>query len=196
MSITEQRFGGDVQVRMKNHLPKESRRGTTGTESARENASTRVSAKRDASLGVEATLADREPHNHMSMESRRDHTGPESSRESARASARASTGRGGARESTSTRASAKNDASLGVEATLTDREPRDYLPTESRRDHTGPESSRKSARASSRASTGRGGARESTSTRSSAKRDASLGVEATRTDRELHENVAFENTTF
>ena len=34
---------------------------------------------------------------------------------------------------------------------------------------------------------GRGGARESVSTSSSTKRDAGLGVEVTRTDRELHE---------
>ena len=52
----------------KNHLLKESRRDSTGPESANEgaSASTRARAKKDASLGVEATLTDREPHQNMS----------------------------------------------------------------------------------------------------------------------------------
>ena len=74
-STAEQSFG-DVRLRTKNRLSKESRRdnpspdSTTrsastraniGRGSARESASTRISAKRDASLGVEPSLTNRKP---------------------------------------------------------------------------------------------------------------------------------------
>ena len=69
---------------------------------------------------------------HLSKDSRRDTIDPERTRESART--QINTGRESAREGTSTRASAKKDVVLGVEVTLTDREPHDYLPKNSKRD--------------------------------------------------------------
>ena len=54
----EEMFGQGV----KSHLPKESRSGNTGAESTRESTSIGASTKRDASLGVEAILTDRELH--------------------------------------------------------------------------------------------------------------------------------------
>ena len=59
--------------------------------------------------------------------STRDVTGSEIPRESARVWA--NTDGGSATKSTRTRASAKRDASLGVEATLTEREPHNHLPS-------------------------------------------------------------------
>ena len=132
-SIAEQSFEGDIQVRTTSHPLSESKgdatgpasarertstRYTTGSESVTESASswantdrgsatdstrTRASTKRSASLGMEATLTDREPHD-QPPKSRRDTTGFESARESEKAGA-----------------SAKRNASLGVEATPTDR---------------------------------------------------------------------------
>ena len=81
----------------------------------------------------------------LSKENKGNATGPESARESA--STRDIIGRGSATESASTRASAKRDASLGIKATLTDRNPHDHLPT-SKRDTNGAESARESASAS------------------------------------------------
>ena len=52
------------------------------------------------------------------------------------------TSRGSATKSTSTRARAKRDASLEVEATLRDRKPHDHLLKEIRRDITGSKSAR------------------------------------------------------
>ena len=109
-------------MRTKSHLPKDSKRDTTGRGSARKSASTRASAERNANVEVEATLTDRESHDHLPKKSRRDNTGPESARESA-----------------STRASAKWDAKLRVKATLTNRQPHLHLVNESRRDNTGPD---------------------------------------------------------
>ena len=57
-----QSFGGDERLRAKHHLRKESRRDHTGRGSVRESASTSASANRDAGLGLEATLMDRELH--------------------------------------------------------------------------------------------------------------------------------------
>ena len=78
-------FEGDVQVRTKSHLPKESRRDTGGPESARESvstctnthqesatesASTRASARRDANVGVEVILTDRPAEGEREMQNR------------------------------------------------------------------------------------------------------------------------------
>ena len=82
----------------KSHLPDESRgditgrgsaresattRDTTGRGSAMESASTRASAKRDVSLGVEATSRDKESHDHLLKEIRKGITGRKSAKESA-----------------------------------------------------------------------------------------------------------------
>ena len=95
-STTEQSFEGDVQVRMKIHLPKEIQRAL-GRAPAPE------PAPKWTRLGVKATLTDREPRNHLPKESSRNNTGPDSARESA-----------------STRASTNSDASLGVKGALRD----------------------------------------------------------------------------
>ena len=73
---------------------------------------------------------------HLPEDYRRDTTGPERARQNG--SAWGNTSRGSAAESANTKASAKRDASLGVEATLIDREPHDSLP-KSRRDSPAPE---------------------------------------------------------
>ena len=68
VQLVQQSFGGDERLRgAKSPWHKESRREYTGSVSTREGASTRASVKRDASLGVEATLTDGQSHKNVKM---------------------------------------------------------------------------------------------------------------------------------